>query len=189
MESKDKLYFILLSGKAGAGKDTTANILRDKYGFIKHRYADSLKDVLLYAGWDGKKDLRGRKLLQRVGKAFRDWDVNFWVDKLLMKVIDDIKKGHNKFCIADVRHENELIHFKNFIYERYPYSNIIYAKIYGPELHGKIVREMDEETLNDISETGVDHIIPDVKIYNTIMGGFEFLEAQLDLLIEHIFSY
>lgn len=65
MESKDKLYFILLSGKAGAGKDTTANILRDKYGFIKHRYADSLKDVLLYAGWDGKKRFERKEVVTK----------------------------------------------------------------------------------------------------------------------------
>ena len=179
--------FIMISGKAGSGKDTVADILKSKYGFRDYRYADSLKDILYYAGWDGKKDLRGRKLLQDVGKAFRKWDVNFWVDKLLNKIIEDIAQGYTRFTIADVRHENELYYFIEQIQKIKPKSKFIHIRIIG---RTDVIepREMDEETLNDISETGVDHITPDYYIYNTIKDNYKYLEEQLDTLIKNVFG-
>ena len=179
--------FVLVSGKAGAGKDTVARILSEKHGFKDYRYADSLKEVLLHAGWDGRKDLRGRKLLQDVGRAFRRWDVNFWVDKLIRSVADDIGKGYDKFCIADVRHRNELFYFRNEVEKLAPDSEFVHVRVVGV-LDLLKLREMDEETLGDVSETELDGVAPDYLIHNTVVGSYEFLEVQLDSLVKEILS-
>jgi len=179
--------FILISGKAGAGKDTIARILNRKYGFKDYRYADNLKKILLFAGWDGKKDLRGRKLLQTVGGAFRRWDENFWVDRLIRDIVDDIDRGYDRFCIADVRHKNELFYFKDYIKKIVPDSKFVHIKVINT-LSSLETREMDAETITDPSETSLDDITPDYYIYNTVKDNFEFLEIQLDSLIKNEFS-
>ena len=68
------LNIILISGKAGAGKDTAAGILnehlraRENISVISG-FADNLKSVLTSRlfDWDGKKDDNGRKLLTEIG--------------------------------------------------------------------------------------------------------------------------
>ena len=179
--------FILISGKAGAGKDTVARILNRKYGFKDYRYADNLKKVLLFAGWDGKKDLRGRKLLQHVGRAFRKWDQNFWVDKLMKDIVDDIDKGYDKFCIADVRHKNELYYFKDYMKKIVPDSKFVYIRVISSTNLFE-TREMDKETLADSSETDLDDVTPDYIIYNTVKDNYDFLESQLESLIKSEFG-
>ena len=43
---------VLLNGLAGSGKDTVANYLIEKYGFVKVSFGAVLKDVLSVAfGW------------------------------------------------------------------------------------------------------------------------------------------
>jgi len=179
--------FILISGKAGAGKDTVAKVLNKKYGFKVYRYADHLKRVLLFAGWDGKKDLRGRKLLQYVGGAFRRWDENFWVDRLIRDIIDDMNEDYEKFCIADVRHKNELFYFKDYMKKIVPDSKFVHIKVINT-LNSLETREMDAETITDPSETDLDDITADHYIYNTVKDDFGFLEIQLDSLIKNEFS-
>ena len=49
---------LLLSGKAGAGKDTFADSIAS-LGFHKYSFAKVLKDEALSGGWDGAKDERG----------------------------------------------------------------------------------------------------------------------------------
>lgn len=66
-------HYILISAKAQYGKDTVANMLKDrledegKKAYILH-YADHLKEIArIFYDWDGKKDEDGRSLLQALG--------------------------------------------------------------------------------------------------------------------------
>ena len=68
---------ILISGKAGHGKDTLAGYMknfmekRGKRVLIIH-YGDLLKYICKSLfGWDGQKDEKGRTLLQYVGSPMR----------------------------------------------------------------------------------------------------------------------
>ena len=79
-----KIVMIIgLCGMQGSGKDTVANILINKYGFIKISFAGILKDVVsVMFDWD-------RELLEGVSKESRQWREtkdNWWSDKLLKEV-------------------------------------------------------------------------------------------------------
>ena len=108
------MIVILISGKAQHGKTSTADIL-EKY--MKHagkrivqiNYADYVKFICTkYYGWDGKKDKKGRHILQYVGTdIFRARDEHFWVDAVIRfarAVWDDF----DFMLVADWRFPNEF---------------------------------------------------------------------------------
>ena len=77
---------LIISGKAGHGKDTVANFMKEvleKEGnrVIVCHYGDAVKWVIRdYFNWDGQKDERGRSLLQKIGTdVVRASYPNFWV--------------------------------------------------------------------------------------------------------------
>lgn len=105
---------ILISGKAEAGKTTTANMLKK---FLEKRgkkvacipYGQYVKDTAkLIWNWDGQKDKKGRQLLQWWGTdVVRTQDPSFWVDSVirLAKVID---KHVDYLIVDDCRFVNEI---------------------------------------------------------------------------------
>lgn len=135
-----------LIGLAGSGKDTVADMLKD-IGYTKVSFATELKKVCLGLGWNGEKDSSGRKLLQDVGMALRNYDDNTWVNATHKKLE---REYANVF--SDVRFDNEAKYIKN-------------------KLHGIIVRivrpslEMTETHLH-ISEYGQKEIPVDHTIIN-----------------------
>lgn len=108
-----------LCGKAGAGKDTAADMLVE-VGFVKLAIAQGLKDMLAVIGIleparkDKEKILPGyrfsyRKAAQTLGS---DWahsiDPDLWV-KLVRARLDTLKaRGIGKVVISDVRFTNEV---------------------------------------------------------------------------------
>src|ERR1035437_8553517 len=105
---------ISISGKAGVGKTTLANMLQT-YLFLEEQYsayiagfAYSVKETAYMIGWNGTKDESGRKLLQEIGKMGRDYNENVWVEKLLDRM-DAKPEGFPEILIIDDwRFPNEL---------------------------------------------------------------------------------
>jgi dephospho-CoA kinase len=109
-----------LCGKAGSGKDTTAQYIsqicqtKNVHCETIH-FAKALKDIAKNVfGWDGNKDERGRRLLQVIGTdCARAYNENFWIEKWENQILEILK--NNKNCIIlspDVRFDNEakIIH-------------------------------------------------------------------------------
>ena len=99
-----------LTGKAGSGKDTVGAYLRQHYGFETIAFATKLKNVAREVFlWDGVKDERGRRLLQRLGtEVGRDYDPNIWIqwaERYIGRC--RISNPHQRFVITDVRFPNE----------------------------------------------------------------------------------
>lgn len=111
-----------ISGKAGSGKDTVAEILFEKIhgGKIIAHFADNLKDIISRLLRISYQDLMNpefkkktvdlfpqytyRTLMQAIGTKFREIDKDFWV-KLMMETF---KYSNNyTILIADVRYKNE----------------------------------------------------------------------------------
>lgn len=182
-----KLNIICLSGKVGSGKDTIANYLAKCYNFHKFSFADELKNMLKANGWDEKKDLKGRKLLQQVGLAFRNYDEYYWIDSLIYANYKFVSEVGRRFtaniCLTDCRHVNEIEQFYNRLlmyYPNYRLSKQISIQIKGP--NHDISREMDNETLSDISETGLDKYT-----FNYVINNFSTLEemyAHTDVIMK-----
>jgi hypothetical protein len=57
-------------------------------------------------GWDGKKDEKGRKLLQDLGLVVRDYDPNYWIDSLMVEMWTNGPPSGN-FYVDDLRFKNE----------------------------------------------------------------------------------
>lgn len=96
-----------LIGLAGAGKDTAAMALTG-CGWRRKAFADKLKQIAYGFGWNGKKDEKGRKLLQDLGMAARKYNLEFWVNQAY-QTIQDVTPELSRipFVWTDVRFENE----------------------------------------------------------------------------------
>lgn len=116
-----------ICGKAGSGKDTIADYLVQKRGFIKISLADPIKrlvkdvfvldDKVVYDRVEREKplpqwnDWSVRRLLQFIGTELfrRNIDDAVWVKSLWYRIKDDKK---NNYVVADVRFPNEINYFK-----------------------------------------------------------------------------
>lgn len=70
---------IALAGRMGSGKDTVADMLVEKYGFVRDSFAGTLKDaVAVIFGWD-REMLEGKT---KESRAKREEVDLWWADKL-----------------------------------------------------------------------------------------------------------
>lgn len=168
---------ILISGKAEAGKTTTANIIKT---FLEDRekkvacipYGQYVKDTAkLIWNWDGKKDKKGRELLQWWGTDIvRAQDPNFWVDSVvrLAKVID---KYVDYLIVDDCRFINEIEAWRAIKYvaldsatdalaNRQRFSDIITIRVERPGHENALTPEQRRHP----SETELDDYIFDITI-------------------------
>lgn len=184
MNIADKQTIFLVSGKAGVGK-TTFSIACD--GIAKHMgfssnvlsFAGELKRTARDLGWDGKKDERGRKFLQELGKVVRNYDVDTWARILLYKMIPE---NLDFVFIDDWRFENEYLYFRRGFEGLWETTNLVTVKIVAPN------REILKGTKAalDESEIGLDKF--DESLYNYVInneGSLEdFYKNSLDIMKE-----
>lgn len=114
------MQLILISGKAGHGKDTLARHLKaameedGKKVLITH-YGDLLKYICEnFFRWDGMKDEKGRTLLQHVGTdIIRKQEPDYWVN-FIAGILRMFKNEWDYVLIPDVRFPNEIEGMKEF---------------------------------------------------------------------------
>ena len=161
---------IIISGKAGNGKDMTAQFMKEelekkgKKVLIIH-YGDAVKWVLRdYFNWDGKKDAVGRTLLQHVGTDIvRAMHPNYWT--CIVVGLIQAFEPYNDFDIAivpDARFPNEvdiaLQELKNCVTIRVERKNADGTEWINPTL--------TEEQRQHPSETSLDCYAFDYVIHN-----------------------
>lgn len=153
---------ICISGKAGHGKDTAAEFLKAQLELggnkvlITH-YADLVKYICKELfGWDGKKDEKGRALLQYVGTDIvRSRIPDYWV-RFISDMLGFFGGEWDYVLIPDCRFWNEV----NYLIES------------GFDVtHMRVVRDgydsgLTEEQKNHPSETDLDDCIPDIWVDN-----------------------
>ena len=103
------MKIVCISGKAQHGKDTTAKLLEETLKAQGNRvliahYGDLVKYVCkTFFGWDGKKDEKGRTLLQRVGTdKIRAVSPDYWVD-FIVSILDIFCDEWDYVLIPDTR--------------------------------------------------------------------------------------
>jgi len=153
------LNIITFSGKFGAGKNYSATMLEGMLSRDTHElaYGNGVKSIATSMGWDGIKDTKGRKLLQTIGEAGRQYDKDIWI-KLVISQIELIA-SYNKeavICITDARFPNEI----KLIQDAFGEANVLTLLIKG--------RQYDMKELNnDVSETSLDNYTFDCIIDNS----------------------
>ena len=108
------MNIILFSGKAEAGKTTAARIVKDQLEDLGYKvalvpYGQYVKDTAkMLFGWDGKKDEKGRQLLQHWGTDIvRAKDSQFWADTVV-RLARVISEQFDYLLIDDCRFPNEI---------------------------------------------------------------------------------
>ena len=111
------VILFIISGKAESGKDTVANFIM-KNSNCHNNYnlhiANQVKNIARNDfGWDMKKDVKGRELLQLIGDGGRQYNPDIWINKFL-QTLDDIVNPLDKdmntiIVVPDVRYKNEVI--------------------------------------------------------------------------------
>lgn len=102
-------------GMMGTGKTTTAEMIIEALRplgvrCVVHPFAYRLKKIARMMGWDGKKDKRGRKLLQMLGtECGRAYDSDLWV-KLWDEDVKENYPGEDMVIVDDIRFRNEAEH-------------------------------------------------------------------------------
>jgi hypothetical protein len=153
----------MVGGKAGVGKSTFSGFALDyakSHYNLEHSaifpFAFGVKDVATRCfGWDGKKDDRGRELLQDVGKTGRAYNINIWVKKLLDKFYG-MEYYSDVVLIDDWRFPNE----GQYIEINEPSFKVVHIRIESPEreiLKGK-------KAYDDVSETSLPSVEVDYNI-------------------------
>mgnify|MGYP000890179782 CR=1 FL=1 len=138
---------ILLIGKAGVGKDESYKCIKELYPTAeRYAFADYLKTIAYEVGWDGRKDERGRKLLQGIGQTVRAYKEGFWALKVAKAIEHDVP---DIAVITDCRFPNEIQIIKDYFRD---VTTI------------RIIRDVSE--MSDISEHALDDFTPDFEIMN-----------------------
>lgn len=180
-----------VSGKRGSGKDTLADILVEKYKFIKMSFAEELKkEVREKFGLtkehtdcklkekplenfirDKYKDFKNniiteywtpRQIMIHYGQFFRQFDLLWWTKKVFNKIKDLENMLKLSTNYSDLRVVISDVRFKN-------------EANYIRQHKGKIIRLERKpdlniygpEQLNDISETDMDNYLPDYLLDKT----------------------
>ena len=111
-----KRTILLICGKAGAGKNTVADIINEYISCESFAFATKVKALAKDMGWNGVKDEQGRKLLQDIGTAGRNYNNNIWANDVIDRIYFST---YSYFVISDWRYRNEYEvlnkEFKNVI--------------------------------------------------------------------------
>ena len=176
---------ILISGKAGHGKDTTANYMKDALErrgnkvVITH-YGDLVKYVCkAFFGWNGLKDVNGRSLLQYVGTDIvRAKEENFWVS-FVYKMVDFFQNKWDYVLIPDARFPNEVDVFADSKFDTV-HVRVVRNQDGESSIESSLTKEQSEHS----SETALDDCVPEYLIENT--GTIDELKQAAELLVEDI---
>ena len=156
-----------LTGTMGAGKGEVARIIANRIpGAVEVAFADRLKWIARHHyGWNGIKDERGRRLLQEIGTAGRQYDDWMWVRHWLYAINAHVMAP----CIIapDVRYDNEA----EAIIDR---GGVIWSVLGN---HGAASGIDNHESERGIDNCYVDHVINNG-------GSITMLADMVDSLIE-----
>lgn len=177
-----RTVFILISGKAGVGKSTLGGLLAQNITNLTVQvanFADGVKKAgWKYFGWDGKKDDRGRNLLQKIGRIGREYDEYIWAKNLLKDVDEMNLFPPDVVIVPDWRFPNELNYLEKEGYQ------IITIKVTAPS------KEKLKGTpyYNDISETALDSVLEYDYVVDNDFTTYEELKAIAKKIVKELFK-
>lgn len=160
---KSATRFILISGKAQNGKDTSARFAEEyltsigKKVLVTH-YADLLKYLCkTFFEWNGEKDEKGRTLLQHVGAdCIRKNDPDYWV-RFVVEFISMCPYKWDYVIIPDTRYPNEIEYVKA---SGFPVTHVRVDR--GADFDNGLT---DEQKAHE-SENALNDVTPDYTIEN-----------------------
>lgn len=172
-----KLY--LISGHAGTGKNTVADLIAKYCRSSNFSFADKVKSTATFSfGWDGKKDDRGRELLQTIGALGRKYHVDTWVRQTHRKIQDDLSHvctdPNIVITISDWRYPTEFEYLNNTkVYD------IVKVRVEAPQLELLKGTEM----YNHESEISLPSGYEFPEYYNYVLSNI-YTKENLEVLVK-----
>ena len=164
---------ILISGHAGSGKDTCAEILKGRlmhggHSVLVCHYADLVKYICTaFFHWNGLKDGHGRSLLQRVGTdVVRARKPDYWVD-FIIDMLTFFGGEWDYVLIPDTRFPNEVERIKE-------HFNAVHVRVERRNFQSHLTAEQRSHP----SETALDFYPYDIRIEND--GDLTALRKKID---------
>lgn len=161
---------IIINGQGAAGKDSVCNIVKKYYQTESVSAVDKIKKIASYGGWNGQKDLKGRKLLSDIKKAFCEY---------------------NDLPFKEISHEIELFLESDdkqilFIHVREP-EEIAKLVLAYPEIKTLLIkRNIGVNTFGNVSDDNVSNYQYDFVFENN--GKIEELENDFMCFFKDIFN-
>lgn len=176
-KKNENVKVFCISGPAQHGKDTFAGFLEEAIGkkgkrVLVYHNADFLKFMCQkYFGWDGKKDQKGRTMLQLVGtEGVRSKEPDYWV-KPVLDLLRFFPGQWDYVVIPDCRFPNEVQCLRNAGYD------VVHVRITRPNFDNGLT----EAQMNHKSETALNGFPVDAPIENS--GTLEDLREKANLLL------
>jgi deoxyadenosine/deoxycytidine kinase len=191
-----KTVVILISGKAGSGKTTIAEMLMQKIQDIpsitlfRYSFANPIKYMCkAFAEWDGEKDEKGRKLLQEQGRIYRDYKPDIWAKHFINQLDKNTQVFPFNFSIIDDwRFPNELAYLRNN-----PMLEVVTVRVFGRGgLNGEVSLDVSENSLPEATGEWLSNeynkdpynLGYDYSINND--SDLELLNSKLDIILAEI---
>jgi len=176
---------ILISGKAGVGKTTLQTALFEHFIdelalVVPMSFAKPLKRTAYDLGWDGQKDVKGRKLLQDLGGSLREYDKNTWV-RLSLDMVYELTAGTPPSMIIydDWRFPNESKFIEG---ESNPYR-VIKVRVLAPSRESL----KGQKEYLDSSELALDNYPDfDIIIDNDTITKVEFEKLGVEKIVQFL---
>jgi len=112
MTVKDKLA-VVINGKGGVGKDTLCEVIGKYYKCINVSAITPIKQIALQHGWNGEKDLKSRKFLADLKRAFADF--NDLPNQYLVKEYNAFLESGNQIMFVHIREKDQIERFRQSI--------------------------------------------------------------------------
>lgn len=168
------MKIVCISGKAQNGKDTTTNFLSEAltakgYRVLIAHFGDLVKYVCkTFFGWDGKKDEKGRTLLQYVGTdKIRAVSPDYWAN-FIVSILDIFRDEWDYVLLPDCRFPNEYEIFETFGLDA------VLLRVQRPNFQSPLTAEQQAHP----SETALDNYKYDCQIVND--GTLEDLKGAVE---------
>jgi hypothetical protein len=164
---------IAIGGRMQVGKTTAADRLVARHGFVKYALAAPIKEIARGGfGWDGRKDARGRRLLQEIGSVGRHYDRDIWLDRFAAAIAAD---DPPRAVVDDLRLAREVEYLR-----RLGFACVLVTR---PERLIPAVPEGGGTAAHE-TETEIGQVDVDAEIDNS--GSFEELYQRLDRLVAEL---
>lgn len=98
----------MITGKAGVGKSTYADMMLEEKYSKDIAFADYLKFMARGLGWNGVKDLKGRTFLQELGDVVNNYDRTFWTNYVIRTMQLPETRWVEHWIITDLRYDIEF---------------------------------------------------------------------------------